>query len=58
MIGRMPSITTRRRFLAAVGTAATASLAGCFDSVEEIDGDLGDGSVDVPARDAGIWKLR
>jgi outer membrane protein assembly factor BamB len=34
----MPSTANRRRFLATVGTAATATLAGCFDSREEVDG--------------------
>ncbi|ELZ32933.1 PQQ repeat-containing protein [Halogeometricum pallidum JCM 14848] len=40
----MPSTTSRRRFLAAVGATVTASLAGCFDSAAELDGDLGDGA--------------
>ncbi|MDS0294414.1 PQQ-binding-like beta-propeller repeat protein [Halogeometricum luteum] len=52
----MPSITTRRRFLAAAGAAATASLAGCFDSVGEIDGDLGDGAP-VPDDATTDWPL-
>ncbi|SDQ15057.1 PQQ-binding-like beta-propeller repeat protein [Halopelagius longus] len=52
----MPSNTSRRRFLAAVGAATTASLAGCFDSVEELDGDLGDGG-QVPDDATTDWPL-
>jgi outer membrane protein assembly factor BamB len=51
----MPSAhvsASRRRFLAAAGSGALASLAGCVDSLEEIDGDVGDGrDVSDPTRD-------
>ncbi|SFG47644.1 Outer membrane protein assembly factor BamB, contains PQQ-like beta-propeller repeat [Halopelagius inordinatus] len=52
----MPSHTSRRRFLAAVGAAATASLAGCVDSADELDGDLGDGAP-VPDDATTDWPL-
>ena len=39
----MPSTTSRRRFLAAFGAAAASSLAGCVDSVDELDGVVGGG---------------
>jgi outer membrane protein assembly factor BamB len=45
---------SRRRFLAGLGAAGAASLAGCADAVEEFDGDLGDGAP-VPDDATADW---